>query len=281
MPRPLLPQPAVLQWPDRAVDRLQSAGFLRQADCADRVACPVCDGEHVESVVMERQPDGLCRYFVYCPKVLRAEVPSDNLRQWVIDLKRLVGAVVHGMLLSGRCISLLPGRLWRLGKTPWRGRFRDVLFARGLEWRDAAVANDHIQRHYQPVVLVAERTPSEEMWEGRPPAIISLAEIASFDGMDIVLDVVAMAAIVADADANRDRNDRQTTDRRQFRLAIRRQIKAEHDTALTDDILVAAYKQHGSYRRAAEALCASGVVANRWAVERAVQRAGGLISTRR
>jgi hypothetical protein len=38
---------------------------------------------------------------------------------------------------------------------------------------------------------------------------------------------------------------------------------------------VAAYKQHGSYRKAAAALIAQGVDTDRWAVERAVRRAGG------
>jgi hypothetical protein len=62
---------------------------------------------------------------------------------------------------------------------------------------------------------------------------------------------------------------------------IRRQLKAERQAALTDDLLVAAYRQHGSYRKAAEALTAQGAETNRWAVERAVKRIGGPAALRR
>jgi hypothetical protein len=56
---------------------------------------------------------------------------------------------------------------------------------------------------------------------------------------------------------------------------IRRQIKAERQSALTDDLLITAYREHGSYRKAADALVAQGAETNRWAVERAVKRIGG------
>lgn len=65
--------------------------------------------------------------------------------------------------------------------------------------------------------------------------------------------------------------------REQFTLLIRRQIKAEQKTHLTDDVLVAARRQCGSLRKAAEYLSSeTGQDVTKDQVFRAVKRAGGL-----
>jgi hypothetical protein len=53
-------------------------------------------------------------------------------------------------------------------------------------------------------------------------------------------------------------------------------VRQTQMAALTDDALVAAYAKHGSYRKAAYALVAQGHQTDRWAVERAVKRMGGI-----
>ena len=45
---------------------------------------------------------------------------------------------------------------------------------------------------------------------------------------------------------------------------------------MSDDALVAAFKKYGSYAKAAAGLAQEGVETNKWAVERAVGRAGGI-----
>ena len=124
-------------------------------------------------------------------------------------------------------MSLVPGHLWRLGKTTWQGALRDVLFARGLTGKDAPEIADRISSSRRPIVLVGKYLPPNEIWESCEPAVVPLSEVAS------------------------------------------------------DDVLVAAYKQHGSYRKAADALIAQGVATDRWAIARAVQRAGGTAALRR
>ena len=58
---------------------------------------------------------------------------------------------------------------------------------------------------------------------------------------------------------------------------IRQQVKAEEKTALTDDILVAAYKQHNSMRKAADFLTSeTGQTVTKDKVQRAVGRSGGI-----
>jgi hypothetical protein len=191
--QPLFSEQMVRTWPDGALDRLRAAGFVRQAQSADRVVCPACLDGHVEDVVAMERPDGSCRFFVYCPEVLRAEVSSENLRQWTIDFEALLGAVAKSMSLEGKFTPLAPGRLWRLGKAVWQGVLRDVLFARGLGWKDGAEVGRRIARSRRPIVLVAERAPAPDTWPAREPAIVPLAQVACMCQQEIVLDGVVMA----------------------------------------------------------------------------------------
>ena len=111
--------------------------------------------------------------------------------------------------------------------------------------------------------------------------MVSLSQIATLRDSGIDLDRVGLMSMVAEADAVASAAEAEAVDRKQLKLIVRREVKAEQKALLTDDVLVAAYKQHGSYRKAADALCAAGIPADRYAVERAVNRAGGIQAVRR
>ena len=270
MPRPLFSHDVVQRWPEGALDRLQTIGLVKRAETATRVICPGCYEGHIEDVVTLDQPDGSCRFFVYCPEVLRAEVSVESLGQWAVDFEKLAGALAKSLSLQGKCMSLAPGRLWRLGKATWQGALRDVLFARGLIRKDASEIVGRI-RSRRPIILVGKYLPPNEIWGNCEPAVVPLADVASLEEGRLVVDAVVMAATVADADAAWDDNGGPLLDEQQ----LRRLIHASRDSELRDHVLVAAYKQHGSYRKASDALIAQGVKTDRWAIERAVRRAGG------
>jgi hypothetical protein len=281
VPRPLLSRQLVLQWPDHAFDRLLSAGFIQEAGSADRVGCPVCHGAHKEKVFVAQQADGVCRYFVYCPVVFRAEVTADDLRQWTIDFDALANAIARAMGLYSRCSPLLPERLWCLGRVAWQGRRRKVIFARGLQWNDAAMVIGRIHSHHRPIVLVTYQDSLACSWPTNLPVLVSLEEVASLHENGLCLDGPLMAAMIAETDASAGGDDNRSPSSDELKLLIRRQVKAEQKTELTDDLLVAAYKQEGSYRKAATALTGAQMNVNHWAVGRAVQRAGGATALRR
>ncbi len=277
VPRPLIADHLSRAWPDDALRRLRAAGFVAQAENARCVMCPGCAEGHIEDVVAIKQSDGSCRFYVYCPEVLRAEVSVDELRHWTIDLKAIAVALGRSMLLQGKCLLLVPGRLWRLGRAPWRDGTREVLFARGLTWQDAARVVDRVSRSRDPIVLVPYDANPAAPWGARRPAIVPLDQIAAFKSETLVVDTHELAAIVFDADAKCGRADEPHIDKKQ----LRRIMRAQREVALSDEVYVAAYKQHGSYRKAAEALVAHGVETDRWAIERAVRRAGGARAVRR
>ncbi len=120
VPRPLLSSGGPRLARD-ALCKLQAVGFVKRAENTRRVVCPGCYEGHIEDVVAVSDPDGSCRFFVYCPEVLRAKVSVEHLRQWTIDFRRLAEALAASMSLRGKYIPTLARALWRLGRTEWRG----------------------------------------------------------------------------------------------------------------------------------------------------------------
>ncbi len=144
-------------------------------------------------------------------------------------------------------------------------------------WKDAAEIVARIVRTRRPIVLVGKFVPPLDIWGQNSPAVVPLAEVAALCDDRIKIDTAMVAALVADACIPWDDRGKPMLDEQQ----LRRLIRAQRKTELTDDVLVAAYKQYGSYRNAAEALAAQDVETDRWAVERAVHRAGGVSALRR
>ena len=248
MPRPLIADQATRAWPDDALQRLRAAGFVAPAENARRVVCPGCTDGHMEDVVAMRQRDGSCRFYVYCPEVLRAEVSINDLRQWTIDLEAIAVAVAKSMSLQGKCLALVAGRLWRLGRADWRDNTREVLFARGLAWHDASSVVARINRSRDPIVLVPYDANLAAPWGARRPVIVGLDRIATITAGRLAVDTDELAAIVFDADAE----DVHVDDRHIDESQLRRIMRAQRDVALGDEVFIAAYKQHGSYRKAAD-----------------------------
>lgn len=267
---------AMAHWPPGSREQLEAAGLLRRIHNATHVACPACPDGHVEEVMAREGPDGRTRHLIRCPEALRVEVPEEHLLQWSIDIGALVKALAEGMGLKGEPKVLEPGRLWRLGKTPWQGANREVLFARGLAWPDARKVVCHIGPNGRPVVLVAERAPPDAVWAGRPPAAVVLGQVATLNENGVEIDTVDLAARVKEADQRVAAVMGEAVTAAEQKRAIRQQVKAEVKSHLEDDVLVAAYKRYGSYRKAADALTDElGGSISKDKIRRAVQRAGG------
>jgi hypothetical protein len=274
--RPLFTASDLRRWPEGYGDKLRGIGLLRLAENATHVVCPGCEGGHVEQVIPHAAPSGV-RFYVRCPEALRVEVPAELLRQWTIDFEVLARAAAGAINLMGRRMPLIPARLWQLGKTRWQGASREVLLARGLDWPDGGAVAGRIGSGGRPIVLVAERAPAVGVWPGRVPAVILLSRVASLGATGIEVDTTHMMLLVKDADATAEAGQVLPLDVKQKKLLVRRQVKAEIEAHLEDDVLIAAYKEFNSLRVAADALTEQlGRTITKDKVYGAVQRAGGV-----
>jgi hypothetical protein len=273
---PLFGIQMVRRWPDGVFDRLLQHGLLRQVANASELACPDCRNGHVESVVAVETPRDGIRFYIPCPVNLRVQVPPDALQQWTIDFDRLAILVAAAADAKGQVTTLSSGQLWRLGKVQWQSSKREALFALGLAGPNVAALAEQISRHGRAVVFVANRVPKADIWKNRRPAIVPLSQVATLCDSGIQIDLVGMAATVADSDSAAALAEAESLDKCTLNQMIRRQVKAEEKSNLTDDILIAAVQQHGSTRKAAEFLTnQAGQRVTKDKVHRAVQRAGG------
>ncbi|MGE0760956.1 MAG: hypothetical protein AB7F89_09595 [Pirellulaceae bacterium] len=259
------------------LERLIDSGWLIPAENADTITCPGCLDGHEEEVVAVDRPDGTRQFYVPCPENLRLEVSPALLRQWTIDWFALARAMASSLTLGGACTPLVDVRLWRLGRTKWQGQSRDVLYARGLTWADGGHLASQVARTTRPIVFVGDRMPPPSIWPGRVPPIVALSQVTTLGESGLVVDHDAVLAAIFEADAMASSPSQEPVRTDQLALMIRRQIKAEGKTQLTDDILVAAYQQEGSVRKAAVCLSErTGQTVTKDKVQHALRRSGGI-----
>lgn len=198
-------------------------------------------------------------------------------RRLGVHFDRLVAEIAAALQLTGTVKTLIAQRVWRLGRLLWRGETRDIVFARGFAWDDATSVRRVIVAARQPIVLVPQAMPAPDYWRGRMPPVIALDQASFLDGFGIVFDPLVFASAVQDVDSSAADSEHRTIDCDQLKLIIRRQIKAEHKTQLTDDVYLAARRQCGSVRKAAEYLSQeTGQTVTKDQVFQAVKRSGGL-----
>lgn len=273
-PGALFDHAEVSRWPKGVLDDLLRAHLVRPAQTGLTAPCPDCNDRHVETVTVVEPEDeaGKPRYFIWCPESLKVEVTEEMCRGWEVDLDGLAAVLALALGLAAPK-AVIPGRFWRLGRMPWRTSTREVAFAVRLTDDDAHALMRHVGTGGRAVVFVPHRVPDPSRWPGRAPTVIPMHAAAVMADDSVVLDPETVLEAINEADRLAELAGALSLDARGKKL-VRGQVKAELKANLTDDILVAAYQQHGSLDKAAAALSKqTETVISRDKVWRAVQRA--------
>lgn len=264
-------------WPEGDMDRCLAMNLLRPAATGLYAPCPNCAEHHMESATTHTGPDGRKRFYIWCPESLRVEVTAEMCKGWEVDPNGLARALATAMGINSSPMPLVNGRLWRLGRVPWKGSSREVVLALRMMDTDAASVAAHIGPGGRTIVLVPCHPPDERVWPGHVPAVVALSRLATFTPQGINLDLAAISEIVADADARAEAKSMLPVDPEVKKQVVRQQVKAEIKGHLNDDVLVAAYIEFGSYRKAAFGLTERlGYPITKDAIEDAIKRAGGI-----
>jgi len=244
----------IARWPINALPNFESMELLRASSGGLFAPCPNCDNGHIEPVVVRIEPGGGKRFFIWCPEDLRVEVTAEMCRSWEVDPDGLAHAMAAALDLKGSPKAIVPDRLWRLGRIPWGGKTREVVLARRMRDNDAATIAAHIGAGGRAIVLAPNLLPDDRIWPGHVPAVIALSRVATVEIDRILIDGVALMETVAEADALAESRSVLPVDPEIKKQVVRGQVKAEIKGQLEDDVLVAAYLEHGSGDKAAEAL---------------------------
>lgn len=263
-----------IRWPAGVLNTLVDLGILVDAEDASLIRCPEC-GDHWEELIAREGPGSSTRFFISCPEVLRVDITQEQRRQWRPDLSALVQLLAVSLDLKGKPQELFPARLWRLGRLTWNKESRDVLFVRGLRWPDAELPRAQIVRQRKPILFSSTYSMPNEFWRTLPPQLV-LRDIAWFTDR-LELDVEEVAACILQTMDNSSNAPDVLIKGKDLTLEIRRQIKAENQSALNDDICVMAYRQELSYRAAADFLSRkTNKKVSKDRIKRAVDRQGGV-----
>lgn len=275
---PAFSRAAIVRWPQGAHAQLVAAKLIITSGTAGRIRCPECGKDHAAAPMVRVQPDGTTRVFIACPEHGRADITLLDRQQWTVNIEALVGIIARELALTGKPTDLAGGRVWRCGRTTVSGKSRDVLFARGLCRQDAGQFRRAITGAHQPIVLVGSQLPPADFWHGTSPTLIRLCDVAAFDGVSFTLDSLHILGVITQPAAS-PIVPGTTVDEKKLKTLIRQQVKADKKTALTDDILVAAYRQEQSFDKAAAFLNSNPEVTEhvtRDRVRYAVIRKGGI-----
>jgi protein required for attachment to host cells len=264
------------RWPPGALEALKQLGLVRQATGGLHAPCPNCHEAHIEPVTIRQTPDGTPRYFIRCPESMRVEVTAEMCIGWQVDGDGLAKALCDTMDLKSKAKVIVPGRLWRLGRTPWKQATREAVFASRLYDADAASIAAHIGPGGRAIVFVPRDAPDDRIWPGHVPAVVALSRVATLTPQGIQLDVAVMSEIVTDADTLAETRSALPVDPEVKKRIVRQQIKAEIKGHLEDDVLIAAWKTYGSVRKAASVLTEKlGRTITKDMVHNALKREGG------
>lgn len=270
---PTFTRAAIIRWPETSFDQLVDAGLLVPDQNPSRILCPECGKLHCAKPIVRKQSDGSVKMFIPCSEHLRAEVRTRDLQQWSANVESLVKCIAVSLNTRGQIKDLASGRVWRCGRWTHKGVARDVLFARGLRRKDAQQFRRAVTQCHAPVVFVGSEVPDSEFWSVNTPAMIRLADVALLNNGKLVVEMNQVSALINAADVVRQ--DEIASSKSKENKAMRRAIKEEIRSSLTDEQISRAYVAFGTYEKTAKALSTNGHTFNRWAVEHAVKRSGG------
>lgn len=229
----------VAAWPDDLRGALTGAGILRRGDNSRRIACDACDTGHIEEVGEVPNPDGSLRFYIPCPENGRVWVPQERLLRWVPDLGALADAAAQALGCGPKATTLVPDRVWELGRLVRGQATRNVILARGFAWSDARkviVDSRKIAIASPPLVLAIGQLPSDDLWSNRVPTVVALNRVLCLgEAMTARLDVLDAALGVVAAQPQPGRRKRRRESRANtidaLTQAIREHLKEARDHA--------------------------------------------------
>ncbi len=239
-------------WIDEGVLSILKQSWLHETSPLEYVVCPECL-DHDEQPILLEYPGVTPRWCIPCPQSGRVQLRPDELQQWRFDLEAVARTIAGTLSLSGSLSVEIPQVLWRLGRAPWQNRTREVWLLRNGMSPSRTDLKLALKSSRQAIVLTYGRVLPDPLWRTRSPAFVALSQVSHWCDGKLNIDAMQLLEAVRDQDDMVCESLPTDTGRVSSR-SIRRHVKEEIASMLTDEALVASYFQHGSVRLAAEAL---------------------------
>ena len=176
---PILSADELVVFPAGKVEAFRKAGLLQPGETARFITCRECADDHAAKVEHISGPDGKSRFFAVCPQNGRFEVSRERLLQCCVDFEPVLVAVIAALGAAGDLETVVPGRVWKLGRATLGGRTRTLWAVRGMAWPDAAVVAREVPKGRSPVVFVFGRLPTDGLLDVPPDSLVELRGVVS------------------------------------------------------------------------------------------------------
>lgn len=196
----------VAQWPEGAVERFVSVGFLKETSYARSIECDGCEQACIEEVEFV----GECAYVICHQRddIGRVPVPLDRLYKWKVDMPVLAQKIAIELGIRSSIKEVESDRLWSLGSFQIKQCRVDIFLARGINWADATkvfLQSEQIGDCSTPIVLVLMQIGKNKPF---PPMakLISLQRVSSVVDDNLILDLKEIEQVVSKGRISRIQN---------------------------------------------------------------------------
>jgi hypothetical protein len=196
LPNHVLSAAELARWQPDQRDAIIKLGLLRRTSDATALICEDCGQPHPAEVIRDpRRPQA--PYYL-CPEIGRVPLVAEALQRWEADFEQIAVLIRRAVGLTSKAATLVPSRIWLLGRQRTDDGYWELFLMRGLCWPDGLQLLDQCSRLHQspaPVVVVPYRLPQGESAAKSWP-IRTLSEIVSLDGSSLVVDLATLVTAV-------------------------------------------------------------------------------------
>ena len=181
------------RWQADQRDVITALGLICRTSDATALLCDDCGPPHPVEVI--RDPRKPQRPYYLCPEIGRVPLTPTDLYRWKADFDQIAETIKAAIGLSGKTSTLIPSRIWLLGRQRIANTYWELFLMCGLCWPDGIQLLSQCSRIQQapaPVVLVPYRLPVAGTVAPSWP-IRTLSELVSFEGSSLVVDIPTLA----------------------------------------------------------------------------------------
>lgn len=196
LPNHVLSARELARWRPDQREAIVKLGLLRRTSDATAVICEDCGQPHPAEVI--RDPRRPLEPYYLCPEIGRVPLMVEALQRWEADFDQIAVLIRRAVGLTSKAATLVPSRIWLLGRQRTDGGYWELFLMRGACWPDGIQLLDQCSRLQQspaPVVVVPYRLPSggsvARSWPMR-----TLSEIVSLGDSGLVVDLATLTTAV-------------------------------------------------------------------------------------
>lgn len=165
------------RWPAEERAAIFKLRLLQRIEDAEYVVCDVCPEAPYAEVISDIGPEPR----VYCPSCGLRRIAAERLQQWRVDFEALGEHLCKALALRANRMTIVPGRIWLLGRKQVVGRIAEFFLVQGIAWPDSTDKLNQAARLLTspaPILVVPDGLPAQPEWRESGRAFLRLTEWA-------------------------------------------------------------------------------------------------------